>query len=917
MAPQWTLAVLLYGISMVLAVNTCSSGLSGMSCGMCASDAACSAITKGNRCVKSLQYVPDMQTKTYDCIMSQTLQAVFSDGAMALHCIKGSNNTCAMAVFKNATGITGEHAVDCTMGNCTFSGTSFTCSGLICKCTDLCSSLSKTIFEVTMFNKSLTVTTEGSTINVAIVGSPLPLGGACTASSCETAAVYNQVMGGSGSGSGSSKPKPSEKFSTALIIALTCVVAVAGAIAIVAGSFYSSYHVQLRKTAVLERSSSLEDPLSVAPLTTSTSPNISEKLEFFDITCTTVPKSRPFRKNSTDVTPKACTILHKISGSVHRGQVLGLMGPSGSGKTTLLNALAGVANGTTLITGQLALDSLPLPPDYRRLAAYVHQDDNLITTLTVRESMEYSAFLRLPCHWSLEAKQQMVNRVLDELRLTHVAESTIGSATSGVRGISGGERRRLSIGMELVTSPSILFLDEPTSGLDSSSANSLVAVLQALAKNGRMVIMSIHQPSTKSFLKLDKVLLLAKGKVMYNGASKHAADYFHRNGLPCPVEETIADHLLDVVSDADNVESLHKLWLDHHQAIHEPSSSSFINTMSFEMLQAEAETPDSPNTKKTTISRLFELQILFVRATRTLIRNKSLVVFHLLLSLILGLVAGGIFSGLQLNLAGFQNRTGSFYFVLTFFGFATLSSMDVFIKERSLFFKEAGAKYYSPLSYFLSKTLLDLFSLRIIPAILFASVFYYIMGLNPPADRFLLFTSTLVLFNVAAGSLSLFISTVSKTVGIANLIATVVLLIMLLFGGFLLNVQTMPKAVAPLQWLSLFKYAFEVMMTNELQGLLLSFDAPGYPAVPIYGEVFLKTIGQDVNNQVQDICCLIGFIIVLNIASYIALSLQVPKQTRLHMAPGGQSPIPILSNHAADAKSMACSSTVSLNAKID
>ncbi|OQR84563.1 ATP-binding Cassette (ABC) Superfamily [Achlya hypogyna] len=920
------LAVLCALFLTLASAMTCPEGRYGLDCGMCSSDKACAAETKGNRCVPSMEYVPAMRSKTYECILSQTLQAVFTDGAMALTCHPSTNKTCTMAVFKNATGVDGQHAVDCTMSNCTFTGSSLACTDLVCVCTDLCSTFTKVLFETSLMHKPLKVTTTGSTITVSITGSPLPLSGTCSASSCETNAVYNEVMGGSSSGSGSgSAPPPPETFSTALVIAFTVVVGATVLIAIVACCFYSAHHVAVERAASLKgppSPSALDDPLSTAPLRASaTPPGCGEKLEFFDITCSTTPPSRFLRRRQGEPVgdSAAHTILHQVSGSIHRGQVLGLMGPSGSGKTTLLNALAGVANGTTTITGHMSLDGLPLPANYRRLAAYVHQDDTLLPTLTVRESMEYSAFLRLPSHMSVQAKQILVSKVLHELKLAHVAHSTIGSST--LRGISGGERRRLSIGMELVTSPSILFLDEPTSGLDSATANSLVSVLQALAKNGRMVVMSIHQPSAKSFFKLDKVLLLAKGKVMYNGPARVAAEYFGRHGLPCPEDETVADHLLAVVSEPEHIATLDAEWRAHHLT-HDTSSSSFINT-SFEMLQS---TPDDDGgdagagtAGSDHATPLVELQVLFVRASRTLGRNKALFVFHVVLSLVLGLVAGAIFSGLQLNLAGFQNRTGAFYFVLTFFGFATLSSMDVFIQERTLFFKECGAQYYKPWSYFVSKTLLDLFSLRILPAVLFSCVFYYLMGLNAPVNRFLLFTCTLVLFNVAAGSLSLFISTVAKTVGIANLIATVVLLVMLLFGGFLLNVQTMPAAVAPLQWLSLFKYAFEVLMTNELSGLLLSFDAPGYPAVPIYGEVFLKTIGQDVGNQVLDVCCLVVFIVVLNVASYVALAAQVPKRSRLHVAAFGRSPIPVLTHHhlAAPHTKSPGSSTMSINVKAD
>jgi ABC-type multidrug transport system permease subunit len=282
-------------------------------------------------------------------------------------------------------------------------------------------------------------------------------------------------------------------------------------------------------------------------------------------------------------------------------------------------------------------------------------------------------------------------------------------------------------------------------------------------------------------------------------------------------------------------------------------------------------------------SFVLELQVLFLRTGRNLVRNKSLLVLHVVISMILALISGIIFTGLQLNLAGFQNRMGAMYFILTFFGFGSLSSMELFIAERALFVKESGARYYSALSYFLAKSMLDLATLRLLPAFLFAVIFYYIMGLNAPVDRFLLFTTTLMLYNVAAGSLSIFLSIVSKNVGIANLLATVVLLVMILFGGFLLNVQTMPAYVAWLQWFSIFKYAFEIMMTNELSGLLLTFDAPGYPSVPVYGEVFLQTLGFDLSNQMRDVVCLIVIAIVLHVISFALLASQVPRTPKLHL----------------------------------
>lgn len=167
------------------------------------------------------------------------------------------------------------------------------------------------------------------------------------------------------------------------------------------------------------------------------------------------------------------------------------------------------------------------------IAAYVQQDDSLYATLTVRECILYSAQLRLPSSAPEYVKHAMVDRVIDELNLGHIVNSRIGSSGAS-RGISGGERRRVSIGMELVTAPQILFLDEPTSGLDSSSANSVVQLVKELAGHGRIVVLSIHQPSAKSFLLLDQIMLLAKGKMLYHGPPAEARAYFQELGFICP-----------------------------------------------------------------------------------------------------------------------------------------------------------------------------------------------------------------------------------------------------------------------------------------------------------------------------------------------------------------------------------------------
>ncbi|KAJ2956478.1 hypothetical protein NQZ79_g7657 [Umbelopsis isabellina] len=238
-------------------------------------------------------------------------------------------------------------------------------------------------------------------------------------------------------------------------------------------------------------------------------------------------------------------ILRSISGYLEPGKLLAIMGPSGAGKSSLLDILArkpkrGVISGRILINGEV-----PTRKQFKRISSYVDQEDTLIGTLTVRETLMYSALLRLPRTIPLAIKQKRVEETIRELGLTHVADSYIGVA--GKRSLSGGEKRRVSIGKELVTSPSILFLDEPTSGLDAYNASVVMECLLRLARNSkRTIITTIHQPRSNIFKMFDSFMLLANGHTVYFGPAKAASQYFVNIGYPVPKDYNIADYLIDV-----------------------------------------------------------------------------------------------------------------------------------------------------------------------------------------------------------------------------------------------------------------------------------------------------------------------------------------------------------------------------------
>lgn len=242
-------------------------------------------------------------------------------------------------------------------------------------------------------------------------------------------------------------------------------------------------------------------------------------------------------------------ILRNVSGAVRAGTMLAVMGSSGAGKTSLLNLLAGritTSKGATA-TGSVYVNNEPRDyHKFKKLAAYVLQDDDMFTELTVEEQLKYAALLRLPADMSREKKLLRVEKVIQELGLGKVKSTQIGNQI--VRGISGGEKKRVNIGTELVTDPSCLFLDEPTTGLDSFNALNVMTSLRHLASNGRTVISTIHQPRSSIFALFDQLCLLSEGRVMYFGPAKDAVPYFAGLSFRSPAQFNPADFFLDLLS---------------------------------------------------------------------------------------------------------------------------------------------------------------------------------------------------------------------------------------------------------------------------------------------------------------------------------------------------------------------------------
>lgn len=240
------------------------------------------------------------------------------------------------------------------------------------------------------------------------------------------------------------------------------------------------------------------------------------------------------------------TILNGITGMVSPGEILAVLGPSGSGKSTFLNALTGRLHGESGYTGTILANNKKPNRQVVKRTGFVTQDDLLYPHLTVRETLIYCSLLRLPNSLTKEEKTVVAESVMTELGLNKCQDTIIGN--SFIRGVSGGERKRVSIAHEMLVNPSLLILDEPTSGLDSTAAHRLVSTLKSLAMRGKAIVTSMHQPSSRVYQMFDSVLVLSEGRPLYFGKGSEALGYFESIGFSPSFPMNPADFLLDLAN---------------------------------------------------------------------------------------------------------------------------------------------------------------------------------------------------------------------------------------------------------------------------------------------------------------------------------------------------------------------------------
>jgi len=537
-------------------------------------------------------------------------------------------------------------------------------------------------------------------------------------------------------------------------------------------------------------------------------------------------------------------ILKEVFGHARSGNLTCILGPSGSGKTTLLNVLAGRQSGGekygVRITGQVTAAGQRIDPRaVRSRIAYVMQKDEMFATSTPREALSFSAALRLS--GPREDSNELISELLASLGLTRCAETMVGNSV--INGLSGGQRKRTAIGVELITRPDIVCLDEPTSGLDSFAAYQVVKVLKDLASAGCTVICTLHQPSSEIFALVDHVICLCNGHCLYEGGREAMVQYFAECGYKCPAGFNPADFAIFLMQTEprEKVDAIIERWARQRGR----SSSGSVATVDLcgtpqARSKWRANDPGlSPFAQKSFGRQLSQL---IRRELRAAVRDRTTMTVRFCLSVVLTFLFGMVFRGVgrtvyepeqqsafdmmwtglsEEEVTALRKRKLEWHFnalvqvALVAMFSACQPVILTFPLERPVFLREHSSGTYAVLPYYLSKMFVEV-PLVLIQSLLTLGLCYVIMCLNGDFWALLL---TMVLLSVCSVSVALAISCAVRQPRETGAIGPLIFVPQMLFSGVFIPVSNIPAYLRWMQYFSFLQYAIKVLGVIEFRNV--------------------------------------------------------------------------------------------------
>lgn len=417
---------------------------------------------------------------------------------------------------------------------------------------------------------------------------------------------------------------------------------------------------------------------------------------------------------------------------------------------------------------------------------------------------------------SSEDKKKRVEDVLVRLRMQACADTRVGGAL--MRGLSGGERKRASIGYELITNPGLLFLDEPTSGLDSFTSLALIQNLKELAHEGHTIICTIHQPSSEIFRNFDKLNLLVKGKVAFFGPAADAIEFFSQLGHPCPTYTNPTDFFMELLQTTheEDVARNAKFVEASANAMIKPSLKS--EDSSFHGTLAKAEKAETFKRAP----RLTQIYELTKRGWQVIVRNPITFKARFAQTLLIGLLVGLVYLQLGNNQSSIRDRQGALFFLITTQVMSALMGVLLtFPLERALLIREQSNGMYSVINYFLGKFISSV-PLDIFFSVMFSVIVYWMVGFNTTgAAPFFMFLLTVFSLVMCSGSMGLLLGSMLPNAEVAVSVAPIAIIPFMLFGGFFASLGNIGDWLGWIQYISVFKWGFQALVVNEFHGLVL------------------------------------------------------------------------------------------------
>ncbi|XP_053697569.1 ATP-binding cassette sub-family G member 1-like [Sabethes cyaneus] len=652
------------------------------------------------------------------------------------------------------------------------------------------------------------------------------------------------------------------------------------------------------------------------------------------VSLTNLPKRPPIDINFSDLAYSVSEghkrsnkiLLKGINGEFRSGEITAIMGPSGAGKSTLMNILAGYKTsslkGLVLINGKGRNLS-----KFHKLSCYIMQDDRLLPYLTVREAMNVSANLKLGKDIPVELKKRIVEEIIDTLGLHDVANTR-------ALNLSGGQRKRLSIALELVNNPPVMFFDEPTSGLDSATCSQLIHLLQLLAHGGRTIICTIHQPSAKIFEMFDNLYVLAEGQCIYQGPVNGLVPFLGSLGLECPSYHNPANYVMEVAcgehgdwnsklvtavnngscnnynplsqskskkhvdaednQPAERMVTVLSLAVDGQDDLKESTAVKFTTINS-----AGASSSDTSGTAETgplaaasrpicTTSQLdsneciprkltdfptsswMQFWVLLKRTFISIVRDQTLTHMRLLAHVIVGALIGMIYYDIGNDASKIVSNVGCLFFTTMFTMFTAMMPTILTFPAEMAVFVREHLNHWYSLEAFYFAKTVADLPFQVLFTSVYVIVVYYLTSQPMEPKRVAMFVVICILTSLVAQSLGLLIGA-GMSVETGVFLGPVSTIPIILFSGFFVNFDVIPTYLQWLTYVSYLRYGFEGAMVA-----VYGMNRADLECSKVYCHWrrtprFLEEMSMHKAEYWIDATALIGFFVGLRIIAYFVL----------------------------------------------